>query len=173
MRIYRERIPSISRAIVDALVGEEFIEVEQELRAEVELDVESVLKEYRRTDRELSERARDLVSMRNLDYSATHKIKGQLAREKSFQLGDDAIEWITNQIVEILLQSANVEEVYALDHDLRRIIAPILKKELGVEGALDREVKKRIKNLTEGTADYEIEYQKTLEQLRQSHKVGD
>lgn len=173
MRIYRERMPSIAHAIADALIDGEMIEVESSMREEVELDLESVLKEYRRTDRELSDRARDLVAMRNLDYSYTHKIKGQLAREKGFGLGDEAIEWIAGQMIEMLLQSANVEEVFGEDHDLRRLIAPILRRELGMESKLDREVRKRIKNMAEGTSEFDIEYQKTMERLREAKKLSD
>jgi len=173
VRIYRERMPAIAHAIADALIDGELIEVEPSAREEVELDLESVLKEYRRTDRELSDRARDLVAMRNLDYSYTHKIKGQLAREKGFGLGDEAIEWISGQMIEMLLQSRNVEEVFGEDHDLRRLIAPILRRELGVESKLDREVRKRIKNMTEGTSEFDIEYQRTMEQLREAKKLSD
>lgn len=166
MRIYRERIPAIARTIVKALLDEELIEVLPDDRPEVELDVESVLKEYRRMDYELTENARDLVEQRGLDYSQTFKLKSRLAAERKFGLGDEGLEWICNQIVEILLQSRNVDEVYGEDHELRRVVTPILKKEFAVEDNLDREVKRRIKNLTEGTSDYEIEYQKTLEALR-------
>lgn len=173
MRIYRERMPAIAHAIADALVDGEMIEVEPAMREEVELDLESVLKEYRRTDRELSDRARDLVAMRNLDYSYTHKLKGQLAREKAFGLGDEAIEWIAGQMIEMLLQSANVEEVFGEDHDLRRLIAPILRRELGMESKLDHEVRKRIKNMSEGTSEFDIEYQKTMERLREAKKLSD
>jgi hypothetical protein len=168
MRIYRERIPSISRQIVTILISNELIEVEDDLREEVELDIASVVEEYGRTDRELGEKAKDIVAMRNLDYSYTHKIKGKLAREKQFGLGEDGIEWIINQMVEMLLQTRHVDEVFGEDNDLRRTIAPILKKELGVADQMDVEVKKRIRNLTEGTSDYEIEYQKVLQKVRDS-----
>lgn len=173
MRIYRERMPAIAHAIADALIDGEMIEVELSFREEVELDLESVLKEYRRTDRELSDRARDLVAVRNLDYSYTHKIKGQLAREKAFGLGDEGIEWIAGQMIEMLLQSNNVAEVFGEDHDLRRLIAPILRRELGVESQLDREVRKRIKNMSEGTSEFDIEYQRTMERLREAKKLSD
>ena len=105
MRIYRERIAPVAAGIVDALLAGELIEIEADLRDEVELDVASVLQEYRRTDWELSEKARDLVAVRGLDYSHTHKLKSQLAKKASFGIGDDAIEWIVQQILEILLQS--------------------------------------------------------------------
>jgi hypothetical protein len=173
MRIYRERIGPIANSIVSGLIDEELIEVDAEQREEVELDVASVLTEYRRTDWQLSETARDQVSARGLDYSHTHKIKSQLAAKARFGLGDEAVEWLVGQILEILLQSRTVEEVYGEDHDIRRIVAPILKRELGVDTSLDLEVRKRIKNLEEGTEDFEIEYQKTMEKVRQAKGLGD
>jgi hypothetical protein len=166
VRIYRERIPAIARSIVNALTDKELIEVEAESRPEVELDVESVLKEYRRMDYELTEQARDLVEQRGLDYSQTFKLKSRLASERKFGLNDDGLDWICEQIVEILLQSRNVDEVYGEDHELRAVVNPILKKEFAVEDNLDREVRRRIKNLQEGTGDFEVEYQKTLDALR-------
>lgn len=166
MRIYRERIPAIASSIVNALTDKELIDVEAESRPEVELDVESVLKEYRRMDYELTEQARDLVEQRGLDYSQTFKLKSRLAAERKFGLNDDGLDWICEQIVEILLQSRNVDEVYGEDHELRAVVNPILKKEFAVEDNLDREVRRRIKNLQEGTSDFEVEYQKTLDALR-------
>ena len=62
MRIYRERIPSISKMVVTNLISQELIEVEPDLHEEVELDMASVVEEYRRTDRELGEKAKDRES---------------------------------------------------------------------------------------------------------------
>jgi hypothetical protein len=173
MRIYRERIAGISTSVVRALMAEELIEVESDFVAEVELDVASVLKEYRRVDYELSEKAKDLVASRGLDYSHTRKLKSKLAAEKKFGLGEDAIEWLVKQVVEILLQSRNVEEIYGDDNDLRRVIGPIIKKETGLENEMDREVRRHIKNFEEGTADFDIEYQKTLDRIRSTRGASD
>ncbi|MFO0749176.1 MAG: DUF507 family protein [Myxococcota bacterium] len=173
MRLVKERIPQIAKAIVDTLIEKELIDVAEESRPEVELDVESVLKEYRRMDHEITEKARDLVATRGLDYSQTFKLKAKLAAERGFGLNEDAVGWNADQIVEILLQSRNVDEIFGEDSDLRAVIAPILKKELNVDSDLDKQVKARIKNLQEGTSDYEIEYRKTLEQIRSARKITD
>ena len=173
MRIYRERVPDIARGIVKALVAAELIEVEPELHEEVELDCASVLNEYRRTDYELTERARDLVSMQGLDYSHTFKLKSRLARDRKFGIGDEAIEWIVKQMLEILLQSKNVEEIFGEDHELRRCIAPVIQKELRIGSDLDKQVKQRIRNMQEGTSAYDIEYQKAMEKLRSSKGLED
>lgn len=173
MRLLKERIPSVAKAIVDALVTKELIDVADDSRGEVELDVESVLKEYRRRDHEITEKARDLVATRGLDYSQTFKLKTKLAQEHGFGLNEDAVSYLADQIVEILLQSHNVEEIFGEDNDLRGAIAPILKKELHVDSDLDKQVKARIKNLQEGTNDYEVEYRKTMEQIRNARKLND
>ena len=172
MRIYRERIPTIARGIVEALLSGELIEFEAASREEVELDCASVLSEYRRTDWELTEKARDLVSLQGLDYSHTHKIKARLASDKKFSIGENAIEWLVSQTLEILLQSSHVEEIFGDDNDLRKAIAPVLRKELLVGSDLDQQVKRRIKNLQEGTSDYDVEYQKTLEKIRISRGMS-
>lgn len=171
MRLLKERIPQLTEMIVDALIKGELIDVLEDSRPEVELDVESVLKEYRRMDYEITEKARDLVATRGLDYSQTFKLKSKLAQERGFGLGEDAIQWLCDQIVEILLQSKHVDEIFGEDQDLRAAIIPILKKELATDSELDKQVKSRIKNLQEGTVDYEVEYKKTMEQIRSSRKL--
>ena len=76
-------------------------------------------------------------------------------------------------MLEILLQSNNVDEIFGDDNDLRRAIAPVLRKELNVGSDLDQEVRKRIKNLQEGTTDFDVEYQKTLEKIRSAKGLSD
>src|SRR6185295_16470370 len=115
LRLVKERIPQIAKSIVDQLIDKELIDVAEESRAEVELDVESVLKEYRRMDHEITEKARDLVATRGLDYSQTFKLKAKLAAERGFGLNEDAVGWNADQIVEILLQSRNVDEIFGED----------------------------------------------------------
>lgn len=173
MRLLKERIPAVAKSVVDALLEAELIDVDAENRGEVELDVESVLKEYRRMDHELTEKARDMVANRQLDYSQTFKIKQKLAQDAGFGLNDDGIQWLCDQIVELLMQSRHVDEVYGEDHELRAKTAPVLKKELHVESDLDKQVRARIRNLQEGTADFEVEYKKTMEQLRAARKLED
>ena len=87
--------------------------------------------------------------------------------------GPRASRGLVKQIVEILLQSRNVEEIYGDDNDLRRVIGPIIKKETGLENDMDREVRRHIKNFEEGTADFEIEYQKTMDRIRTNRGAAD
>ncbi len=98
MKLYSGKIDSLAGEIVSRLVNDGDIEVSE--RAEAELDVASVLKEYLRVDRELTERAKDIMEIRGLPYSNFGRIKRTLADEKEFGLGEEGITWILNQLLE-------------------------------------------------------------------------
>ena len=166
MRLYTSKVDTIVREIVGALVNQELVEIEPARVSEVELDVKSVLREYIRAERQLTEEAKDLAHSRGLDYSAHQKIKRQLAERRHFGLYEDAVGYIANQIIETLLHSRNVEEIFGEDRELRKAVAPVLKAQMSSGDQIDREVRRRLKNLEEGTLDWEIRYQQTLERLR-------
>ena len=166
MRLYSGKIPTVGSEIVKNLVEAGDIEVTD--RAEAEMDVQAVLKEYLRLDREITEKAKDLLQKRNLPYEQFGKVKRAIAGEKGFGLGDDGLEWMTTQMIESFMQSAHIEEVFAEDTVLRRKMTDILKKHMMVEEELDAEVRRRIRNLEEGTSTWEVEYQKALEQIKRN-----
>jgi hypothetical protein len=169
MKLYLGKVESIATEIVGRLVTDSDIEISD--RNEAELDVVSVLKEYVRLDRELTERAKDVMEIRGLPYAQFGRIKRSLADQKEFGLGEDAITWILNQLLETFMQSKAVEEVFADDATLRRKVRDILKKHMAVDEELDKEVRQRIKNLEEGSATWEIEYAKVMDQMKQRHGI--
>jgi hypothetical protein len=166
MRLYPSKISSITQELVHTLIERELIEVDPAQVSEVELDVESVLKEYLRAERQLTDEAKDLAVSRGLDYSAHQKIKRQLAEKRKFGIYEDAVSYLANQLIETLMHTGHVAEVFGEDRDLRAAIAPVLKKHMGDQDPLDEEVRKHLKNLEEGTQDWEIRYQQTMERLR-------
>lgn len=137
-------------------------------RAEAELDVQAVLKEYLRLEKEITEKAKDLLQKRNLPYEQFGKVKRAMASEKSFGLGDEALDWMTSQMIESFMQSPHIEEVFVEDGVLRRKMADVLKRHMMVEEEIDAEVRRRIKNLEEGTSTWDVEYQKALEQIKRN-----
>ena len=171
MRLYSAKVPVISGELVHALVDAGDIETQSS--PEVELDVGAVLKEYIRVDRELTDKAKDVMEKRKLAYGQFGKIKRALAEEKEFGLGEDALSWICNQLLETFMHSAHVDEVYADDTTLRRKIKDVLKKHMAVDEELDAEVRQRIKNLEEGTSTWELEYNRVMEQIKQKHGIKD
>ena len=166
MRLYSGKIPLIGTEIVKSLAEAGDIEVTD--RSEAEMDVQAVLKEYVRLDREITEKAKDLLQKKNLPYEQFGKIKRTLAGEKAFGLGEDGLEWMTTQMIESFMQSPHVEEIYVEDTVLRKRMSDILKKHMQVDEELDEEVRRRIKNLEEGTSTWEVEYGKVLDQIKRN-----
>jgi hypothetical protein len=165
MKLYSGKIDSLASEIIGRLVTDGDIEVSD--RTEAELDVASVLKEYLRVDRELTERAKDIMEIRGLPYSHFGRIKRGLADEKEFGLGEEGVTWILNQLLETFMQSKHIEEIFAEDTAMRRKLKDIVKKHMMVDEELDKEVRQRIRNLEEGTQTWEIEYNRVLEQMKQ------
>ena len=170
MRLYSGKIPTIATEIVRSLVDASDIEVTD--RPEAEMDVQAVLKEYVRVDREITDRAKDILQQKNLPYEQFGKVKRTLAGEKAFGLGEDGLDWMTTQMIESFMQSPHIEEIFVEDTVLRKHMTDVLKKHMQVDEELDEDVRRKIKNLEEGTATWEIEYQKVLDQMKRNRGIG-
>ena len=166
MRLYQGKVTPVAQDMVQQLTSTGDIEVLPEMVSEVVLDIESVLREYIRADREITDRARDKISKDGLEFNQVNKIKQEIAKERGFGVGDGAVEYLTRQIIEALFHSRHVEEVFAEDNAIRRALRDVLNRHLHVDENLDKEVRNRIKNLQEGTQTWEIEYQKVMQDLR-------
>ena len=169
MRLFSGKIPTIANEIVLKLTTEG--DIEAPAVAEVQADLESVMKEYIRQERRVVDEAKRLMETRGLGYSELNKMKSQVAREGRVPMGEDALPYILEQILEILFHSSHVDEVFADDNVLRKKITAILRRHMDVEQELDREVRSKIKNLEEGTAAFETEYQRVMDQLRRNKRL--
>lgn len=167
MRLYSSKVPTISDEIIRALVQGEHVELESE--AEARADIEAVLKEYVRVDREISDEAKDRMQSRGMSYGTLGKMKAQLAKERGAPPSDEALPYLLDQILNMLFHSNNFAEIFAEDVQLRTIITPILKRHMDVENELDAEVRSKIKNLQEGTATFDVEYAKVMDQIKRKH----
>lgn len=170
MRLYASKVSPISDEILHALVSGEHIEVES--NAEAKLDIESVLKEFLRMDREITEEAKSRMESRGMEYGTLPKIKSQLSKERGAPPPDEILPYLLEQILNILFHSPNFAEVFSEDVALRTVITPILRKNLEAETDLDAEVRGRIKNLQEGTATFDIEYAKVMDQIKRKHGLS-
>lgn len=170
MRLYAGKIPTIAGELIRKLKDDGDIELSNP--AEAQLDLEAVLKEYLRLDRELTEQAKDQLEKRRQGYDAFPKIKRDLAEKRGLGVGEESVGYIANQILEALMHSKFVDEVFADDVDMRKKIQASLRKHMQVDTEIDQEVRRRIKNLQEGTATWEIEYQRVMDQVKRQQKLG-
>jgi hypothetical protein len=164
MRLFSGKIPTIAEEIITTLVTDGDIEVESQ--PEVQQDLEAVLKEYLRTEREIADEAKNRLESRGMGYGQLAKVRQQVAKERDFPTTEDALPYMLDQLLHMLFHSANVAEVYADDADLRKKMTAALRRHMDVESDLDREVRSKIKNLQEGTASFEIEYAKVMDQIK-------
>ena len=167
MRLYTGKVDIIASEIIAKLTTDGDIEVGSQ--AEATLDAAAVLKEYIRVDKELTERAKDILEIRSLPQSQLGRTKKTLADQKDFGLGEEGITWICNQMLEAFMNSQHIDEVFADDVTLRRKIKEIARKHMSVDDVVDQEVRDRIKNLQEGTAAWDVEYGRVLEQIKTKH----
>jgi uncharacterized protein len=168
MRLYPKVIPIISREVVQKLMQDGDIEVETLRIADAEMDMSAIMREYLANEERVNQATREALERRGYDHSKFTQVKREMADVRGFKMGDDGIEYVINQMIEFLLISRNVEEVYAADNLLRGKIHTIMKKHLDVDDEIDREARSRLKHLQEGTSAFDIEYNKTVEQIRRA-----
>jgi uncharacterized protein len=169
MRLFSGKVPVIASEIVKALTDAG--DMETPSPNEVQLDIESVLRAYLNEERRVVDEAKSRMEIRGLTYGDLGKMKGQVARDRKIPIGEDALPYILEQILEMLFHSANVEEIFGDDNVLRTKITAVLRRHMDVEQELDREVRSKIKNLEEGTAAFETEYARAMDQIKRNKKL--
>jgi len=164
MRLFSGKIAPLSEELVKALA--EHKDIECESRKEVVHDLESVFNNYLRLEREAADRAKDMVESRGLPASEYPRMRKLAAEQKGIKIGDDLLDYLLDQLIEMLMHSGNVDEVFVEDHDLRRRMRPVLRKYLELDEALDGEVRGKLRHVQEGSRTWEIEYQKVLGEIQ-------
>jgi uncharacterized protein len=164
MRLYAAKVPQIASEMVKALVAAG--DIESESPDEVRADVEAVLSQYMRDEQEISDKARELAAQRGLPPGEVGKLKRLIADERKIKIGDDAIDYLLDQLVEMLMHSHNVDEVFAEDFELRRKMREPLRKQAAEEEELQNEVRGRLKHVEEGSALWEVEYRRMMEDIK-------
>jgi len=161
MKLFATKVQPISTEVVRTLVASG--DIETEAPREVERDVTSVLENYLQMEREVNERAKDVMERTGRGQSDYNRMRAMVADEKGIKIGDETLDYLLDQVVEIFHHSANVEEIYCEDVELRRKMAPVFKRHMQADSALDAEVRAQMKNLREGSRDWDIEYQRQME----------
>jgi uncharacterized protein len=168
MRLYPKVIPIISRECIQKLMQDGDVEVETLRIADAEMDMSAIMREYLANEERVNQATREALERRGYDFGKFNQVKREMADVRGFKMGDEGIEYVINQMIEFLLISRNVEEVYAADNILRGKIHAIMKKHLDVDDEIDKEARARLKHLQEGTSAFDIEYNKTVEQIRRA-----
>ena len=170
MKIYKTKIPKIAMEIVSSLGSSGDIEVEGPKVPELELDLRAIIDGWLRTDERVNEEAKDQMDKRGLPYAEFRSVKRAIAKRDQHATGDEGLDWIMQQMVDCIVNvSPNVEEVFVADNVLKRKIHDVFIRNTVDEDQLDAEVRTKMKNLQEGTPNWEIEYQKQMREVKKKH----
>jgi len=164
MRLHKAKVPELARQIVDVLLAQG--DVEAGSPAEVRADIQAVLEQYIRDEQQVVDRAKDVLQARGLPVSELPRIRRMVSQEQGIKLGDEAIDYVLDELVEMLMHSQNVEEIYADDVTLRRKMRDPLRKHAQIDDEVQAEVRSQLKHVKEGSALWEVEYQRMLEDIR-------
>ena len=164
MRLHSAKFPELARQIVDSLLAQG--DVETEAPGEVRADVQAVLEQYIRDEQQVVERAKEVLLARSLPASELPRLKRLVSQERGIKLGDEAIDYVLDQLLEMLMHSQNVAEIYADDITLRRKMRDPLRKHAQIDDEVQAEVRSQLKHVKEGSALWEVEYQRMLEDIR-------
>src|SRR6185503_7440236 len=170
MRLYSGKVGPIAGDIVKTLLDSKDIETPNS--REVQADIEAVLNQYVKTDKDAADKAKDAMQSRGIPTTEFSRMKKLAAEQMGIKVGDESIDYLLDQILEILMHSANVDEIFAEDVELRRKMAPILKRHMAVDEELEKEVRGKLKHVEEGTRTWEVEYARMMEDIRRRKGLG-
>jgi len=166
MRLYAAKIPLVAQEVTKALMSTQ--DIEAETPKEVEADIASVLTQYLAVERDVNQKAKELLERTGRGMDEFNRVRTQIAESKGIRVGDEALDYVLDQIVEMLHHSQNVDEIFAEDVVMRRKAGQILKRHLTADDALDADVRAQLKHVKEGTRTWDIEYQRVLEGIKRA-----
>ncbi len=164
MRLHAAKVPQIAARMVESLLADGDIEASSP--REVQADIEAILNQFVRDDQDVTDKARDLLASRGLPNGQLSRIKKMVAEDRGIKVGDEAMDYVLDQLVELLLQTPTVDEVFVEDAELRRKLRVPLREQAALDEQIQSEVRDRLKHVQEGTSVWEVEYQRMMEDIK-------
>jgi uncharacterized protein len=130
VRLDPKVIPVISSETIHLLTREGDIEVEPTRIADAEMDLSAIMREYLTNEERVNQATREALERRGYDQSKFDQVKREMADLRGFKMGDEGIEYVISQMIEFLLISRNVEEVFVADDVLRPKIHGVMSMHL-------------------------------------------
>ena len=84
---------------------------------------------------------------------------------REFGRGEDAITYITTQVIGCFMCSGHVEEIFSDDATLNRKMRAVLRKHMSEGQDVEREVRARMKNIEEGSREWDVEFSRLRDEI--------
>ena len=167
MKLYRAKVPEIAREAIVSLTSTGDIEVND--LEEAQQDLVAIMEEFLRRDGDLRRSVKDQMARRNLPYGEYGRTRKAVAEEMDHPMGDDVERFLARQFIENLMISRFVEEVYAEDDAMYKKVIEVLRGYDVDEEALREEAASKVKNVKQGTVEYEIALRDALRDVKRRH----
>jgi hypothetical protein len=173
MRIHQKLQERILLDLFERLQRQGFVEYGEDPERCADL-LRGVLQADLREEEELEEEVSRVIEA-NRDkfrevpaYQMTSRIRRQIARERGIILDNEArLRDIARKMTEAIWNSSTFSEVYAEDAELQRFIRLVFDHHLAIEERLREEAKKRLRNLEYGSTEYEVQFRRVMDELRE------
>ena len=124
------------------------------------------MEDYLRRDMEMRGRVKDHMADRNIPFTDYGRVRKRLAEEANHPIGDDVERYLARQFVECLMITRFVDEVYEEDRVMYKKALDVLREHDVDERAIREEALQKIKNVREGTVDYELALQAAVKDVK-------
>ena len=166
MKLYRGKITVIAQELVQRLIDEGDVEVDPTMKAEAEMDIQSIMLSYLKQERRLGDVVRDFIALNQIDYDRRGEIRREKAKERNHPTGDRVMPYLAGQFNQMIMNSPNFDEVYSLDTVIRAKIFEVLRKHNVNENELREEARNKLKHLDENSMEYQILYRDAIAEVR-------
>lgn len=166
MKLYRAKIPVIAKECINRLVEDGDIEVDPDSKADAEADLVAIMEDYLRRDTQLRESIRDHMANEGISYDQYGRTRAKMAGAMEHPTGDDVERFLVRQFIEMLLNSPNVEEVWAEDASMYRKLMEVIRAHDVDEEAIRQAARDKLKNIQEGTMEFEIAMRDAVREVK-------
>lgn len=166
MKLYRAKIPVIAKECIDRLARDGDIEIDPDRKADAEADLVAIMEDYLRRDNQLRESIRDHMADQGISYDQYGRTRAKMAGRMDHPTGDDVERFLVRQFIEMLLNSPNVEEVWAEDAAMYRKLMEVIRAHDVDEEAIRQAAREKLKNLQEGTMEFEIAMRDAVREVK-------
>lgn len=129
-------------------------------------EIEAELRAYLSIEREVNDKTKELLERTGRPQTEFGRVRVSIAESTGIKVGDETLDHLLDRVVAHIMEADDIDEVFASDLDLRRKLAVVFKKHMGVDSGMDAEIRAQLRHVKEGTSLWDIEYDKALAKVR-------
>lgn len=164
MKLFPGKVDAIAADGARALLSAKAVEAARP--KDVEIAIAAELKRYLAEERAVYDEAKVVLDRTGKSSTEMHRVRRLVAEEHGIGIGDETIDHLLDRTVSMLLEDDGIDEVFVEDGELRRLLAPIFRKHVNVDEALDAEIRTQLRHVTEGTPQWDVEFNRIGEAIR-------